>query len=42
LVVKISREREGAFLDYMGDRVEETIFWRPTIPLEVQELCGMG
>jgi hypothetical protein len=36
LAAKIEREREGAFLDYMGDRV----FWRPTTPLEVEELCG--
>jgi hypothetical protein len=49
LAAKISREREGAFLDYMGDRVEELLFWRPTTPLEVEELCrsldphkGMG
>jgi hypothetical protein len=40
LPAKIKREREGAFLDYMGDRVEESLFWRPTTPLEVEELCG--
>jgi hypothetical protein len=40
LAVKIKREREGAFLDYMGDRVGESLFWRPTTPLEVEELCG--
>jgi hypothetical protein len=25
LVAKIKREREGAFLDYMGDRVGESL-----------------
>jgi hypothetical protein len=40
LAAKIKREREGAFLDYMGDRVEGSLFWRPTTPLEVEELCG--
>jgi hypothetical protein len=40
LAAKIKREREGAFLDYMGDKVEEPLFWRPTTPLEVEELCG--
>jgi hypothetical protein len=26
LVAKIKREREGVFLDYMGDRVRESLF----------------
>jgi hypothetical protein len=39
LAAKINREREEAFLDYMGDIVGESLFWRPTTPLEV-ELCG--
>jgi hypothetical protein len=34
------RERGGVFLDYMGDRVGESLFWRPTTLLEVEELCG--
>jgi hypothetical protein len=34
------RKERGAFLDYMGDKVEESLFWRPTTPLEVKELCG--
>jgi hypothetical protein len=38
LVAKIERKKEGAFLDYMGDRVEGSLFWRPTTPLEVEEL----
>jgi hypothetical protein len=24
----------------MGDRVEGSLFWRPTTPLKVEELCG--
>jgi hypothetical protein len=40
LAAKIKREREGTFLDYMGDRVGEFLFWRPTTPLKVEELCG--
>jgi hypothetical protein len=40
LAAKINKERKGAFLDYMGDRVEESLFWRPTTPQEVEELCG--
>jgi hypothetical protein len=40
LVAKIKRERKGAFLDYMGDRVRESFFWRPTTPLEVEEIFG--
>jgi hypothetical protein len=49
LAAKIRRERDGAFLDYMGDRVEGSLFWRPTTPQEVMGLCvslnphkGMG
>jgi hypothetical protein len=40
LVAKIRRERDGTFLDNMGDRVEELLFWRPTTPHKVEELCG--
>jgi hypothetical protein len=40
LAAKIRREREGAFLDYIGDIVGESLFWRQTTPLEVEELCG--
>ena len=49
LAAKIGKEREGAFLEYMGTRVEESLFWSPTTPAEVEELCrslvpgkGMG
>jgi hypothetical protein len=40
LAAKIKWEREGAFLDYVGDRVKGSLFWRPKTPLEVEELCG--
>jgi hypothetical protein len=39
LADRIKKEREGAFLDYMGDRVGE-LLWRATTSLEVEELCG--
>jgi hypothetical protein len=40
LAAKVKRERESAFMDYMSDRVGESLFWRPTTPLKVEELCG--
>ena len=40
LAARLGREREGAFLEYMGRRVEESLIWRPTTPSEVEELCG--
>jgi hypothetical protein len=40
LAARIKKEREGAFLDYMGDRVRESLFWRTTTALEVEGLCG--
>ena len=39
LAARIGREREGAFLEYMGDRVEEDLIWGPTTPAEVEGLC---
>jgi hypothetical protein len=33
-----TKKRDGAFLDYMGDRVEGSLFWRLTTPLEVEKL----
>ena len=39
LAARLGREREGAFLEYMGDRVEESLIWRPTTPDEVREFC---
>ena len=39
LAARLGRERDGAFLEYMGDRVEESLIWGPTTPAEVEELC---
>ena len=39
LAAKIQGGRKGAFLDYMGDRVNTDIHWRPTTPLEVENQC---
>jgi len=40
LLRRIRKERDGAFLEYMGYRVEGSLFWRPVTPKEVEELCG--
>ena len=40
LAAGLAKEREGAFLEYMGERVEEELIWSPTTPGEVEELCG--
>ena len=49
LAKRIGRDKERSFKDYMGAPVEESLFWRPTTPGEVEELCkaldaskGMG
>ena len=49
LAARIGRARDGEFLEYMGERVEESLIWSPTTPGEVEELCrglkpdkGMG
>ena len=39
LADRLCKEREGASLEFMGDRMEEYLIWRPTIPDEVEELC---
>ena len=39
LAARLGREENGAFLEYMGDRVEEDLIWSPTTPAEVEELC---
>ena len=39
LASRIGGVRDGAFLEYMGDRVEESLIWSPTTPGEVEELC---
>jgi hypothetical protein len=33
-----TREGQGAFSDYMGDRVEGSLFWKLTTSLEVEKL----
>ena len=40
LASRIGGVRDGAFLEYMGERVEELLIWSPTTPAEVEELCG--
>ena len=35
LAVRLGRERDGAFPEYMGARVEELLILSPTTPLEV-------
>ena len=49
LAKKIGSEREKSFKDYLGNPVEESLFWRPTTPAEVEDICraldankGMG
>jgi hypothetical protein len=40
LAAQIEKEREGAFLEYMGDRVDGSLFCKATTPLDMEELCG--
>ena len=40
LAARLGKERDGAFLEYMGERVEEEFIWQPTTPGEVEELCA--
>ena len=39
LAARIHGERNGAFLDFMGNRVSTDMHWCPTTPLEVENLC---
>ena len=39
MAARIDREREGAFLEYVGDLVEEDLIWSPTTAVEVEGLC---
>ena len=39
LASRIGRARDGEFLEYMGERVEESLIWSPTTPVEVEGLC---
>ena len=36
----LAKESDGAFLEYMGERIEEELIWQPTTPGEVEELCS--
>ena len=49
LAKRIQHEKDRSFKDYMGAPVAESLFWRPSTPSEVEELCkaldpnkGMG
>ena len=39
LAARIPKERDGAHLQFMGPRVETSLFLKPTTPHEVEELC---
>ena len=39
LAARIGQTREGEYMRYMGERVEESLIWSPTTPDEVGELC---
>ena len=39
LAAKLGKEGDGAFQEYMSERVEESLIWRPTTPGELEELC---
>ena len=39
LAARLGKERAGAFMEYMGDRVEGSLIWQPTTPSEVEEVC---
>ena len=39
LASRLGKEREGAYLEYMGRQVKESLIWRPTNPDEVEKLC---
>ena len=38
LAAKFDHVADGAFLEFMGERVREQLYWEPTSPLEVEEL----
>ena len=40
LAAKIPRERDDAYLKFMGQRVDKSLYMRPTTPLEIEQLCG--
>ena len=40
LAAKIPRGNNNDFLQFMGDRVDTSLFFRPTTPIEIEILCG--
>ena len=43
MAARLGGTRDGEFLEYMGDRVEESLTWSPTTPGEVEALnSGRG
>ena len=43
LAARVGETRDGGFLEYTGDRVEEFLNWSPTTPGEVEALnSGRG
>ena len=39
LAAKIKGEEPGAFMNYMGDRVSDELYWCPTTRWEIETLC---
>ena len=39
LAARIPKERKDAHLQFMGPRVDKSLFFRPTTPYEIEELC---
>ena len=39
LAARIPRTGEDAYLQFMGQRVDNSLFFRPTTPYEIEELC---
>ena len=49
LAAKIRNDREKSFYDYLGNKVNDSLIWRPTTAKEVEDMCrkldpskGMG
>ena len=40
LAAKIPKEREDAYLRFMGQKVDRTLYLRPTTPSEIEQLCS--
>ena len=39
LAARIPKVREDTYLKFMGPKIDESLFIRPTTPLEIEELC---